>query len=292
VLKTNFMRIAIVTPLRNEKKNIDKLFDSISEQSIDIFLWVILENGSTDGSKKILKQKRKPSNVRNMEILNIKESSIEYALGENYARIVNFGFEYIVNKVDFNTIDYIGILDSDIFLERSYYQLLLDAFSKNVCLGITSGIILNTDGSVEKTSNNWVRGGCRLWRRECFNHSGYIVGPSADALSTAKAICNNWAVYPVINAIAYSRPKGARVNHRYYGESTYFRGCNIFYLLIRVLHLFFRCKFSESYGMFIGYFNSLLKGTQRVTDRQVFQYYRYYPLSRAYYNYKIKKQNK
>ena len=96
MLKTNSMRIAIVTPLRNEKKNIDKLFDSISEQSIDIFLWVILENGSTDGSKKILKQKRKPSNVRNMEILNIKESSIEYALGENYARIVNSGFENIL----------------------------------------------------------------------------------------------------------------------------------------------------------------------------------------------------
>ena len=163
-LKTNFMKIAIVTPLRNEKKNIDKLFDSISKQSIDIFLWVILENGSTDGSKKMLKQKRKPSNVSNMEILNIKESSIEYALGENYARIVNFGFEYIIKKGDFNTIDYIGILDSDIFLERSYYQLLLDAFSKDICLGITSGIILNTDGSLEKTSNNWVRGGCRLWR--------------------------------------------------------------------------------------------------------------------------------
>ena len=39
-------KIAIVTPLRNEEKNINRLFDAVSKQTIKIFSWIILENGS------------------------------------------------------------------------------------------------------------------------------------------------------------------------------------------------------------------------------------------------------
>ena len=34
-------KIAIVTPLRNEEKNINKLFDAVSKQTTNIFYWVI-----------------------------------------------------------------------------------------------------------------------------------------------------------------------------------------------------------------------------------------------------------
>ena len=59
-------KIAIVTPLRNEEKNINKLFDAVSKQTTNIFSWVILENGSTDGSKKILKNIECPVNVEHL----------------------------------------------------------------------------------------------------------------------------------------------------------------------------------------------------------------------------------
>ena len=39
----NVKKIAIVTPLRNEARNIEKLFDSISKQTTSVFSWVILE---------------------------------------------------------------------------------------------------------------------------------------------------------------------------------------------------------------------------------------------------------
>lgn len=281
-------RIAIVTPLRNEERNINKLFDAVSNQTTNIYYWVILENGSNDRSREILKSKKTPINVKNLKIINLTENSIEYELGYNYARIINFGFNFLKDSVGVDKFDFIGILDSDIFLEDKYYEKLLYLFDNDKHLGISSGVIVNIDGKEEKTSNNWVRGGCRLWRKECFSQIGYIVGPSADSLSTAKAICNSWKAYPVLDAIAYSRPVGSRVNYRYYGEASYFRGCNPIYILVKCIYQLLKLKYNSSKGLFIGYFSSFLKMKERVIDVQVLNYYRLYPFSRIYYNYKNK----
>lgn len=281
-------KIAIVTPLRDEEKNINKLFDAVSKQTANIFYWVILENGSTDGSKQILKNIKCPVNVEHLEIINLTENNINYELGSNYARIINYGFNYLKEKANFKKIDFIGILDSDIFLEEMYYEKLLQLFSKDSKLGITSGVIVNLDGTVEKTGNNWVRGGCRLWRQTCFNQIGYLVGPSADSLSTAKAISNKWLAYPAINAIAYSRPVGSRVNYQYYGEASYFRGCNSIYILVKCIYQLCKLKFKLSQGLFFGYFSSIFKNKRRVSDKQVLNYYRFYPFSRIYFALKNK----
>ena len=81
------LKIAIVTPLRNEAENIKKLYDAVSKQTIAVFSWIILENGSEDGSKEILNKIKCPRNVKHLEVLNLTESSINYELGSNYARI-------------------------------------------------------------------------------------------------------------------------------------------------------------------------------------------------------------
>ena len=284
----NVKKIAIVTPLRNEARNIEKLFDSISKQTTSVFSWVILENGSTDGSKEILKKIKCPENVEHLEILNLTESSIAYELGLNYARIINYGFNFLKEKDYFNQIDFIGILDSDIFLEQHYYEKLIQLFTKDSKLGISSGVITNLDGTVEKTGNNWVRGGCRLWRKTCFDQTGYIVGPSADALSTAKALCNDWLSYPEMYAIAYSRPVGSRVNYRYYGEASYFRGCNPIYIFVKFVYQLIKLKFEAAQGLFFGYFSAFFRNKKRVSDKQVLNYYRFYPFSRFYFTYKNK----
>ena len=102
----NAKKIAIVTPLRNEQKNINKLFDAVSKQTANIFCWIILENGSTDGSKRILKNIECPVNVEHLEILNLTENSMNYELGSNYARIINYGFNNNISHLsDSNKYD-------------------------------------------------------------------------------------------------------------------------------------------------------------------------------------------
>jgi len=281
-------KIAIVTPLRNEEKNINRLFDAVSKQTIKIFSWIILENGSTDGSKKMLKNRACPKNVEHLEILNLTENSINYELGLNYAIIINYGFNFLKEKDYYKQLDFVGILDSDIFLQEEYYEKLLLTFKNDDKLGISSGVIVNLDGTVEKTGNNWVRGGCRLWRKKCFDQVDYIVGPSADALSTAKALCNDWLSYPEMYAIAYSRPVGSRVNYRYYGEASYFRGCNPIYIFVKSVYQLFKLKFEAAQGLFFGYFSAFFKNKKRVSDKQVLNYYRFYPFSRFYFAHKNK----
>ena len=49
-------KIALVTPVKDEIKNLPKLFESMEKQSINIYSWVIIQNNSTDGSKEYLEK--------------------------------------------------------------------------------------------------------------------------------------------------------------------------------------------------------------------------------------------
>jgi glycosyltransferase involved in cell wall biosynthesis len=46
--------LVIVTPCKNEEKNLSNLADSIINNTIKPYLWIILNDGSTDNSKNIL----------------------------------------------------------------------------------------------------------------------------------------------------------------------------------------------------------------------------------------------
>ena len=78
--------IGLITPLRNEAQNIPQLFDAIDSQTVPINYWIIIENDSDDGSKKILEQQKKRlDNVDNLKIINLKFDNKTYELGPKYA---------------------------------------------------------------------------------------------------------------------------------------------------------------------------------------------------------------
>jgi len=49
-------RYIVVTPCRNEAKNLPKLVQSITAQTIKPELWVIVDNGSTDKTPELIKK--------------------------------------------------------------------------------------------------------------------------------------------------------------------------------------------------------------------------------------------
>lgn len=51
----NSRRYIVVTPCRNEEKNIPNLVQSITAQTIRPVLWVIVDDGSTDRTSEIVK---------------------------------------------------------------------------------------------------------------------------------------------------------------------------------------------------------------------------------------------
>jgi glycosyltransferase involved in cell wall biosynthesis len=85
-------RLFLTTPLRDEINNIERLFASVAAQDMQVTCWVIVENGSTDGSQEALSRHAPPENVDTMIVLNQLCRRQVYGLGSKYAGIVQIGF--------------------------------------------------------------------------------------------------------------------------------------------------------------------------------------------------------
>lgn len=268
------MKISIVTPLRDEINNIDKLFESISNQTVKINNWIIVENDSRDGSKEYLKEKIKPKNVENLTILNLSLGG-EYQLGNKYSHVINEGFKYIEKHIQF---EYLAILDSDCFPEPKYYETLINYLINHKNVGIISGVI-RENGKIYYDPNH-ARGGCRVWRKECYLNSGYIVTMSADSVSEVLARLNNWKTKSIKDTYVISRALGKKIDYEYYGRSAYYRGFNIKYIILKTIYTLMQMKFMKSYKYFKGYITSYVKNDQRISHDKVREYYDNYLLNK------------
>jgi len=267
--------IAIVTPLKDEVNNIDRLIESIVNSTFPIYSWIIVENDSSDGSKEKLEKIKEVKNVKFFKVLNMNFEDKSYQLGIKYSTVVNYGFEFLKNTEPlFEQIDFIGILDSDCFPHPNYYQELTTFINTNRKIGISSGVILFDNGKPHNVKLNHVRGSGRLWAIECFKDAGYIIGMSADSLSSAKAKINGWLVEVCPNAYVNARIAGARNGFEYYGASAYYRGNTLSYAVLKSLKNLAILKWQFAYGFFIGYLKSYMKNTPRVQDTALLTHFK------------------
>jgi glycosyltransferase involved in cell wall biosynthesis len=252
-------KIGLVTPIKDEIDNLEKLFDSVLKQKMKIDTWVFIENDSIDGTKKALREYQKTKYDINVVVKNRGNENKKYELGFKYSSLVRMGMDYLINHSDCN---YIGILDADCFPEEDYYKILIAHFDKNEKLGIISGCIIYDNGQIDFNRNK-PRGGCRLWKRECLLDAGYIISMSADSVSSVKAVSKGWEVMATKDTFVSSRDVGKRVNFEYYGKSAYYRGFSINYCAIKTFKYLCKGNFSKAYNYFRGYFKFYLKGEKK-----------------------------
>jgi len=114
-------KFVLVTPAKNEEQNLPEVSKSVIGQKIKADLWVIVDDGSTDGTPRILEDLqanyswirsiRLPPRPRDITfIIVMSAKGLDYAL--EYCR---------ENNIEF---DYIGLLDADTVLEGNYFGKL------------------------------------------------------------------------------------------------------------------------------------------------------------------------
>ena len=101
--KENLKEIAILTPTFNRKELLKDVYNSLQRQSIKNFKWIIVDDGSTDGTDEVVQ------NFKN------KDFEVEYIYKENHGKhtAINLGLKCIEEKL-------IMILDSDDVLENFF----------------------------------------------------------------------------------------------------------------------------------------------------------------------------
>lgn len=269
-------RIALVTPLKNEIGNIPSLMECIQAQTTPITYWIVVENGSNDGSKEFLERLKSVPNVEHFVVLNFTLPNDTYELGHKYATVVNQGFEYLKRKELFSSLDFVGILDADCFPTPHYYKQLTSFMLQNSQLGISSGIGYTLEGKHDGEASEWVRGNCRLWKTACFLDAGYIIGPSADTLSLCKAQLKGWQAIPDSTLVYHCREMGKKVNYSYYGYSSYYRGITPLYASIKFFKLVSLGQMAQASAYFRGYADSYRQGKERIPDMEIRQYFSQY----------------
>jgi len=119
------MLASVIVPVYNRQNFIGQCIQSLLNQTIDDYEIIVIDDGSTDATKEILRQFNNPK---------IKIIFNEQNKGPAYAR--NRGIEISLG-------DYIAFSDSDCIVEQNWLYELIKPFQQNHSIMITAGKIID-----------------------------------------------------------------------------------------------------------------------------------------------------
>lgn len=271
-------RYIIITPLKNEVKFLPEVLKHVINQTILPSLWIFIDDGSTDGSYELLTEwAKKISWIKTLRLKGKEKREI----GFHYAEVVASGFDYI-KKVWDDLYDYIGILDADIVLPQDYYEKLIKKFEEDKALGVASGIVICKTNRItyqEKEPPEWPSGAARLWRRECFEKTGWQINRGPDSVSTVKAMSCGYKTrnYDDLQVI-HLRPTWSSCGYwRGYtdiGKTRYYLGYDPFFIACASLKYIYDYPHIGTIPFLIGYFGDFFTYRKRIDDRAVIDFFK------------------
>jgi glycosyltransferase involved in cell wall biosynthesis len=202
----------LITPARNEADFIEQTIQSVIRQTVLPLKWVIVSDGSTDGTDDIVKKY-----VRNhpwIELVRMPERNERHFAGKVYAFCA--GYE----KINGLKYDIIGSVDADISFDPDYIDFLLEKFSQDPALGVAGTPF--REGTVQYdyrySRKEHVSGACQLFRKECFESIGGYVPLKAGAIDLTAVVTarmKGWKTETFTGmACTHHRPMGS-AKHRF-----------------------------------------------------------------------------
>jgi biofilm PGA synthesis N-glycosyltransferase PgaC len=156
----------LITPARNEAQFIELTLKSVVAQTIPPLKWVIVSDGSTDGTDELVR-KYAADHVW-IELVRMPERKERHFAGKvhafnvGYQRVADLPYEVIAN------------LDGDVSFDCDYFEFLMTKFASNPRLGV--GGTPFREGSFQYdyrfTSIDHVSGQVQVFRRACFEEIG------------------------------------------------------------------------------------------------------------------------
>jgi glycosyltransferase involved in cell wall biosynthesis len=232
------MKYVLITPAHNEAAFIEKTLASVVAQTVLPERWVVVDDGSTDETAKIVQKYAD-------EHPWIELVRRPLRLDRNFAGKVhafNVGLERI-RSVEF---DVIGNLDADISFEPDHFEFLLSKFAEYPRLGVTGTTMREANHDALKDSFYHFKdvfGACQLFRRECFEEiGGYtpIKWGGIDWIAVRTARLKGWETRSFSDKIFFHhRPMGETESNVWkarfdYGRKDYFLGNHPLWQVFRV----------------------------------------------------------
>src|SRR5712691_7929752 len=163
---TRLPTYVLIAPAHNERQFIERTIHSVVAQEVRPLKWVIVNDGSTDGTEDIVK--RHAARHDWIEPLTFPPRPHRDFAGKVAAFNAGYGR---VSKLDYEII---GNLDGDVSFDKDYLAFLLEKFAQNPALGVagTPYVEENAMHDDRFKSPGHVSGACQLFRRRCFEDIG------------------------------------------------------------------------------------------------------------------------
>ena len=267
----------VITPVRNEAENIEATVESVIAQTSLPAEWVVVDDGSTDDTAKILNgyAQRYPW----IQVLRLPNRGFR-APGSGVIRAFNHG----LSQLKTGNWDFIVKLDGDLELPCDYFQNCLREFNKDPSLAVGGGTIChNTSGIMRKDVDVsfHVRGATKIYRRAFWEQMGGlppVVG--WDTLDELKANMLGWTSrsFPQITVL-HRRPTGAADgawrNWFKNGRANYITGYHPLFMTLKCLkRLLQRPYFVAALGLFCGFISGYVRHESQIEDKALIQYIR------------------
>lgn len=237
------LKYVLITPARNEAEHIETTIHSVINQNQRPLKWVIVSDGSTDGTDDIVK--RYCLKYPFMELVRITERKIKSFAAK--VKAFETGYQH-VRDLEF---DLVGNLDADLAFDAHYYENVLVEFKKDPALGISGGEryeYIRGKLCMEYASiSPWcVCAGVQLFRRQCYEAiGGYLtIDRVEDTAAEVMARMHGWGVRRAPNArIIHLRSLGAASDGKLriyfkYGVLEYTLGYHPIYQLVKFINRF------------------------------------------------------
>jgi glycosyltransferase involved in cell wall biosynthesis len=271
-------KYVIVSPIKDEEKYIETTIQSVLRQTVLPLRWIIVDDGSTDGTRRIVDHyaEKQPW----ITVLPLGSGSVrQTGLAEIRAFIA--GFE-LVRETEF---DFVVKLDGDLDLPPDYFERLIGKFQDDDTLGIASGVFL------EQPRNRWISvpmpeyhaaGASKMVRSRCFQDiGGFVSNIGWDTIDEIRAQTRGWKTAHFKELRFYHlKPEGSGLGYirtnSIHGEIYYLTGGGKLFFALKVLHrmIFGRAFLLGGLAMLGGFLKaSASKRPRLVSDREA-KFYR------------------
>jgi glycosyltransferase involved in cell wall biosynthesis len=270
----------LLTPCKNEENNLQHLINSIVDQTVKPKLWVIIDDGSTDNTSKIIAKAEK----EHLWIKSIQLKPKKRDLGKNLAKTLKKGFEFAESLCETNNIEYsyLANVDADLRLEETFFGNLINEFEEDPLLGIASGGTKHLIGNKliqAKLRYDEPSGGHMVIRKKCFDDcDGFPISYNYDSVLKAKARLRGWKTRRFEENIAIecrdvNSAEGYWKGFFNKGEASYYLNHNPIHVLARSIKYLMKRPFYIGFAYILGYISFSLMKRDKLPDIEVKKYY-------------------
>lgn len=290
------MNYILLTPLKNEKKYLPYLIQSVVSQTVLPKIWVIIDGGSTDGSLRILKDFSRKHDwiyIKEQENFSDDGGHINFALG------VREGYEYAKTVCSDENVkyDYVGKIDADALIPPNFFERLMEELEKNHQIGVASGIQYTLKPGVRVSVYEDIREtdvnknyflpdeipDKRLYRKEYLEEvGGFPISKfSPDTVLLAKFRINGWSIQSFEDLKIYNLREDTGIERdvwesaKLMGQGRYYLNYHPLLLLLGALYLFTKKPHYHAFGYIFGYIYSLMNKKEKIDDQIIKEYFRW-----------------